>query len=364
VGERLFVFTRQEGDEVLRCLDAATGQERWQNKYAAEGAVGPAGRFAGPRTSPTVVAGKVFTLGVRGTLSCIDADSAAMLWRRDDFPGAWPTFFTSSSPIVVGGLCIAQLGGEDNGAVVAYDAATGDPRWRWTGEGPAYASPVLLTVDGSQVIVAETDKSIVGLNAADGALLWQTPYTVEGRGYNAATPIVEGQILIYSGSNRGTKAVKLEKQADTLAGTALWSNADNSVQFNSPVLKDGLVYGLSNSDVLFCIRAQSGETAWTAPLGAAREQPAQSPAPPSPGGGRRGRGGRNRGGYGSVVDAGSVMFALTPAANLIVFEPSDKGFNQLATYKVADSETYAYPVVSDTRIFVKDQDSVTLWSIE
>jgi hypothetical protein len=213
--------------------------------------------------------------------------------------------------------------------------------------------------------VAETDKSIVGLNPKDGALLWQIPYVVEGRGYNASTPIIDGQAVIYSGSDRGTKAAKIEKQGDALAATELWSNADNSVQFNSPVLKDGLLYGLSGSDVLFCLRAQDGQTLWTAPLGAAaaQPQPQQPPAQPGPGGGRR-RGGRSRGGYGSIVDAGPVLVALTPSANLVVFKPSDQGLEQLASYKVAESETYAYPVLSDKRLFIKDQDAVTLWTIE
>ena len=71
-----------------------------------------------------------------------------------------------------------------------------------------------------------------------------------------------------------------------------------------------------------------------------------------------------RTGYGSIVDAGSVLIALTPKAELIVFEPTDKEFKQIARYKVAAGDTYAYPVVSDKRIFIKDKDSVTLWIVE
>ena len=118
VGDKLYVFTREDPDEVIRCLDAATGKQIWQDKYEAAPATPPAGGpHAGPRSSPTVADGKVVTLGVRGTLSCNDAASGKNLWRRDDFH-AWPRFFTGSSPIVVDGLCIAQLGGTDNGALV------------------------------------------------------------------------------------------------------------------------------------------------------------------------------------------------------------------------------------------------------
>jgi outer membrane protein assembly factor BamB len=204
----------------------------------------------------------------------------------------------------------------------------------------------------------------VGLGVADGTLLWETPYAVSGRGYNAATPIVAGQTVIYTGSNRGAKAVKLAKQGDEFAAAELWSNDDNSVQFNTPVLKDDLLFGLSNRDVLFCINAESGETAWTAQLGARQRAADRPEGGARPGRRGRGGGGGNRQGYGSIVDAGSVVFALTPAAQLTVFEPSDTEFKQLASYQVSDSQTFAYPIVAGNRLFVKDENSVTLWTIE
>ena len=117
---------------------------------------GPASQHSGPRSSPTVADGKVVTLGVGGVLSCVDAAKGKLLWRKDDFSGAWPKFYTASSPIVTDGLCIAQLGSESNGGIVAYDLATGDQKWKWTGDGTAYASPVLLTVEGTKMVVTLT----------------------------------------------------------------------------------------------------------------------------------------------------------------------------------------------------------------
>lgn len=340
VGDRLYVFARQGDDEVNLCLDAGTGKELWQDKYAAIKVQGAdAGQHSGPRSSPTVAEGKVVTLGVGGVLTCLDAGSGKMLWRKEDFPGTWPRFHTAMSPIVVDGLCIAQLGKEGDGAVVAYELATGNQKWKWTAEGPGYASPVLLTIAGTKMICTLTEKSVVGIAASDGKLLWQIPFAAQGMNYNAATPIVDGQTVIYCGAGRGTRAVKIEKQGDSFATKELWSNPDNAVQFNTPVLKDAVLFGLSSRNDFFCINAQDGKTAWTAPSG-----------------GRRG--------FGSIVDAGSVLLALTPAGQLIVFEPSDKEYKQLASIKVADSETYAHPIVAGKNLFVKDQDSLTLWAIE
>ena len=151
--------------------------------------------------------------------------------------------------------------------------------------------------------------------------------------------------------------MKLEKAAKGLSGTQLWKNTDHSVQFNTPILKDGMLYGLTADNVFFCINTEDGKTAWTAPL-----DPQASAAPGQDEGGRRR--GRGRGGYGSIVDAGPVLLALTPAGQLVVFEPGPATYTEVARIKVGESPTYAYPVLSGNRIFIKDQNDVALYTLE
>ena len=366
VGEKLYVFARQDGNEIVRCLDANTGEELWQNAYQAEAVQGPASRYSGPRSSPTVAEGKVVTLGVQGTIYCLAADTGKLVWRNDDFRGSVPRFATSSSPIVSSGLCMVAVGSDRDGGIVAYDLATGASKWKWAGDGPAYGSPVLITVGSTEAIVTPTATKMVALAVADGQLLWEIPYE-QGR-YNAATPIVHGQAtVIYAGPNGGITAEKIEKQGADLAAQQLWSNEENSVQFNTPVLRDGQIIGISNVNSLFCINAADGKTTWTAPLvaGSSTQAPPTPPTTTQGRGGRRGgrRGGGGRGGYGSIVDAKSVLFALIPSGELTVFAPGDQ-YRQLAKYKVAEAGTYAHPVVSGNRIFIKDQDSLALWTVQ
>jgi outer membrane protein assembly factor BamB len=341
VGDKIYVFTRDGEEEVIRCLDAGKGTELWKDSYAAKPATVFGGDHKGPRSSPAVADGKVCTLGVGGVLSCLEAGSGKVVWRKDS--KAWPKFFAASSPLIVQGNCIAYLGGDSKGEFIAYDLASGDEKWKWPGDGAAYASPVLLTVDGTKQLVTLTEKSVVAVGAADGKLLWQVPFEIKGRmQYNSITPIVDGQTVIYAREGTGTLAVKIEKKDDGFAAKEVWQKKDAPGKFNTPVLKDGLLFGLSSpsrgSGNFFCMNAETGEVLWTDTT--------------------------KRGECGVVLDAGSVLLGLTSDSQLVAFEPSKKEYVELAKFKVADTPTWAYPIIAGNRVFVKDRDAVTLWTIE
>ena len=128
VGDKLYVFTRQGDSEVTTCLEVERGEEQWTNRYPAQAVTGAAARHPGPRSSPAVADGKVVTLGVGGVFSCLDAATGKVVWRKDPFPKVVPRFFTSTSPIIVDGMAIGHLGGQGNGAIIAYDLNTGDEK--------------------------------------------------------------------------------------------------------------------------------------------------------------------------------------------------------------------------------------------
>jgi outer membrane protein assembly factor BamB len=285
-----------------------------------------------------VADGKIVTLGVGGVVSCLDLNGK-LIWRKDPFPKIVPRFFTSMSPIIVDGMAIVHVGGQGNGGIIAFDLTTGDEKWRWAAEGPEYASPALMTVDGVKQIVTLAEKSIVGIATADGKLLWQLPFAPANRAYNAATPIIDGQTVIYMGAGRGIKAVKIEKKGDAFATAELWSNADVAPQFNTPVLRDGFLFGLSDKGNLFCVDSRTGKTAWV-------DQTA-----------------RDRGGFAAVVGAGSCLMALPSSSELTVFKLNDKQYEELAKIKVSDTPIYAHPVIAGNRIIIKDQETVAMLTI-
>ena len=340
VGDKLYTFTRQGDDEVIACLNAADGKEVWKDKYAAQAVSGAAARHPGPRSSPAVAEGKVVTLGVGGVVSCLDAAGGKVAWRNSDFTKAVPMFFTAVSPILVDGMAVVYLGGKDTGTLVAFDLAGGAVKWKWAGDGPAYGSPILMTAEGTKQLVVQTDRSLEGVAAADGKLLWQIATTVQGRVFNSATPIIEGQTVIFTGQGKGTRAVKIEKKGDGFAPKDLWSNEELGTGFDTPVLKDGLLYGYSDKGSLYCVNAETGKMCWTDATK------------------------RGQGNFAAILDAGTCLMLLPSNSELVVFKPGDKEFTELAKYKVAETPTYAHPVVSGKRIFVKDQDSLVLWTLE
>lgn len=338
VGDHLFAFGRQDADEVIQCLDAVSGKVLWESRYPAGHVVtGPPARHPGSRSSPTVADDRVFTLGVGGILSCLNASTGSVLWRKqatDDYPGIPYKSDTAMSPLVTDGRCIVHVGGKTNGAIFAFDVVNGEPKWKWNGDGPAFSSPVSMTVHGVKMVVTLTAKTLVGLSLEDGKLLWQVPFeAVQG---NNTTPIVDGDKVIYSGQGKGMFALKIESQGNGFSAIPLWTNSHLGARFTTPVLKDDLLFGYNGH--FFCANAQTGATLWEDET--------------------------NRGNSAALVDAGAVILASTVNSELTAFKPADKEYAELARYKVADTETWAHPVISGSRIYVRDRDSLALWRIE
>jgi outer membrane protein assembly factor BamB len=336
-GDKLYVFARQSGDEVAMCLDASRGKELWRDEYATPAPGGSSGSHPGPRGSPAVAEGRIVTLGVNGVLSCLHTANGKVAWRNHQIKDV-PEWFTGMSPMIVDGVAIAHLGGTGKGAVISFDLATGREKWKWSGDPPTYSSPVLMTVEGMKQVVVQGEANIQGLALADGKLLWQIALPAKGKSLSTATPIIDGQTLIYSWWNSGIRAVKIEKQGDGFAVKELWTNGRLGMGMATPVLNSGLLYGLSERRKFYCLSVRTGDEAWSHAAG--RDQ------------------------FGAIVDVGPVLLALLCNSELIVFRPSDSRYEELARIKVAKSPTYAHPVVAGKRIFVKDEDAVTLWMFE
>lgn len=340
VGDKLFVFARDGGDEVTMALDAGSGKTIWSEKYPAAAITNAAAPHPGPRSTPAVGAGKICTLGVHGVVTCRDADTGKLVWTKThNAKPNFPKFFTSSSPIIADGKCIVF---ED--ALTAYDLANGDTAWRWAGQPAPYGSPILMTVDGVQQIVTPFEGGIAGIRATDGALLWKVAAPVSGYASTYCTPVADGSTVIYSysgGKKAGTKTIayKIEKKGDAFAATEQWKQNYGAAGYYTPVLKDGLLFAATPGFNFFCADAKTGAQLWTDAT--------------------------KRGQCGCILDAGAVLLSLTSDKHLVAFKSTGKAFEEVANYTVADSETWSVPIIAGNRVFVKDKaGALTLWTID
>lgn len=337
-GKKIYLAVRQNADEVILCLDAATGKELWRSAYPAPAVTGPASSHPGQRSTPAISDGKIVTFGVSGILTCLDASTGKVLWKKENPENAVPQFFTGMSPLIADGLCIVHLGTKDRGQVVALDLATGLEKWKWEGDGPSYASPSLMTSGTDKNVVVQTEKNLLALSLSDGKLLWQVPTPVQQRFYNCTSPYINSDIIYYTGQGSGTKAIQVIRQGDKYVTKELWSNSEIGAKWNTPVLKEGYLYGFTDQRRIYCIDAASGKTAWY-------DSVVNSD-------------------FATIVDCGPVIIGLPSTGNLIVMKPDPKAYTEVAKYKVAETPVYAFPVISGNLIYIKESENLIMYRLE
>ena len=340
-GDRVYAFSRQGEDEVMRALDAATGKTIWETKYNASYKPNPAAtrtHGTGPKSTPSFADGRLYTLGMTGAVTAFEAASGKQLWQKPGGP-VEPLYHTAMSPLVDRGLVIVHVGGHNNGALTAFDARTGDVKWSWNDDGPAYGSPIAAELGGTRQIVTLTQDNLVGVSAATGALLWRRPYAVRAT-RNAVTPILHGQTIIVSGLGLPVTGFRVTNRGGRWAQEDVWTNNDATMDMSTGVLIGNSVYGFSarNSGQFFAIDANTGQTLWLS-------EPRQ-------------------GDNAAVVRAGDLWFALGTDAELVVARANPKQFEILKRYTVAQSSTWAQPVLSGQRVFVKDISTISLWTLD
>jgi outer membrane protein assembly factor BamB len=261
------------GNERIVCLDAKSGKVVWQYSYECPYTVSYP---AGPRTTPLVRDGRVWTLGAMGDLFCLDADTGKVNWSKNlakaynvDTPPVWGY---AASPLLDGNTLYCLAGG-DGAAIVALNKDTGEEIWKaLKTEEVGYSPPMIYKAAGVRQLIVWLSESLNALDPATGKLLWTVQYP-EGRApQRPAVNIIpvkrNGDYLFISTFYHGPMMVKLH--SDKPGASVVWKGKSNDPEkpdgmhllMAGPILKDGYVYGVSAMGELMCQTEEKGEKVW------------------------------------------------------------------------------------------------------
>ncbi|MEE8523543.1 MAG: PQQ-binding-like beta-propeller repeat protein [Thermoanaerobaculia bacterium] len=343
-GDTVYVLSREGDEEVARAVALADGQVRWRRGYPAPYKMSSAATAhgKGPKATPAVAGGRLHTLGISGILSTFDAATGELVWRRafgDRFKTTSPLYGTAASPVVDGGRLIAHVGGHHDGALIAFDAATGEEIWALAGDGPGYASPIVSELGGRHQVITQTDGHVVGVDAGDGTLLWKIPFTTPWD-QNVVTPVESGGLLIIAGLEQPTRAYRLVAEDGGVRPEEVWANPDVTMYMSTPTAIGDRLFGLSpkRSGQLFALEVATGKLLHTS----------------------AGRDGDNA----ALVAADDRLLVLNDRAELMVIDPGADSLAPQARYEVSTAATWAHPLVTDHGVVIKDATTVTLFAFE
>jgi outer membrane protein assembly factor BamB len=340
-GDTLILLHRVGDEEVVEALDAANGKPRWKFAYGTKYS-DPYRKGNGPRSTPLVAGGKVYTLGAEGMLHCLDLKDGTKVWEKSlakDYAMRESFFGVGTSPIVEGDLLLVNVGARGAG-ILAFDKATGKEMWKATDDEASYSSPVAATIDDARHVFFFTRAGLVDLDPKDGKVRFSKRWRSRiNESVNAAAPLVVGDQVFLSASY-GTGAVLLRVGKD---GTQeVWqSDLCISCHYNTPVQKDGYLYGIDGRQEqvarLRCVELKSGRVKWQ----------------------------KERFGCASLILADGQIIALTEHGDLVLIEPTPEGYREKARASVLkDGPCRAEIALADGRLYGRDGKRLVCWDVK
>ena len=331
---RLILFHREGNEEIVECLNATDGKTHWRNMYPTAYR-DDFGFDPGPRATPTIADGRVFTFGAEGRLVCEALADGKQLWSVDgkqDFSARKGFFGLACSPLVEGRAVIVNLGGRDGAGVVAFDKDTGKVLWKAVDDEPSYSSPVAATLGGERLVLACTRSHFVGLDPATGKVRFQAGFRPPVQAsVTGASPLVMGdRVFISAGYDLGARLFRF--QAGNLH--TVWEGDDQlSLQFTSAVHRDGFLYGLHGrhdfpgGTKLRCVELATGKVRWSQP-------------------GLKGA---------NVLLAGAQLLVLTEDGQLLRVAAEPERFRETARALILGADVRAHPALADGRFYARDK---------
>lgn len=320
-----FTIEQRRDREAVTAYDVTTGREVWAHSYPAAFDDDFHMGGEGPRATPTWHDGRVYALGASGDFSCFVAESGQILWQTNILAASKADnlmYGMCAAPLIVDGMVILLPGR----SVVACDALTGRQKWRSLADQAAYMSPMVVQLAGRRQLLVVMARRAVGLDLADGRLLWSYPWEVSYEN-NIAQPVLVGtnRLVLSAGYGKGAACLELEESTNGFSVTEIWRNKNLKNKFTSSVLHEGHIYGL-DEDILVCLDAATGERRWK----------------------------DGRYGYGQLLLADGHLVILGGDGELALVKASPERRIEVARFPALRGKTWNHPAIAGGRLFVRN----------
>ena len=334
----IFTIEQQDENEVVAAFSADTGAIKWKHEYPAKFEEYFGG--IGPRSTPTWSRDRLFTLGAKGHLNCLDANSGKLLWKKnivEENKSEVPYWGVSGSPFIYKNSVILVPGGQNDNAIVALDKDTGKVVWKKHNGNQVYSTPTLFNILNKEQLIVALEGIVMSINPTNGKLYWSHKWRISVNNNNISQPaqLNDHTILISAGYGKGAEAFRIVEDGNKMKTKTLWKSKLLKTKFSSAVYWDGFIYGL-NENRLVCINALDGTLKW--------------------------RG--NKYGYGQIVAASGHLIILGDSGDMTLVEMNPNTFLEKIQFKaLKGGRTWNYPAISGGFLFVRNSHEMACFDL-
>lgn len=336
-GSRLFTQEQRGKSEAVVCMDAKTGADVWAYEYPDRFWEPVAG--AGPRATPTLADGGLFAYGAEGMLVRLNPLTGALVWKQDIKMRTElkpPMWGFSSSPLVTHGMAIVHAGEVKNkGMVLAFDVATGEPKWSIPSGDHSYSSAELATFDGVTGILMLTNLGLQFLSPETGKEIWDYKWKFEN--YRCLQPLVlDHAVLVATGMGTGTRRVDVSHKDSMWGFHDDWTSTDMKCDFNDFVEHKGMLYGFDN-EIFGCIDLATGKRQW-----------------------KKGRYGK---GQVLLLPDADQLLVLSEQGDIVLLRATPKKWEELAQCKGIQGKTWNHPVLVGNHLYIRNAEEAACYEM-
>jgi outer membrane protein assembly factor BamB len=345
VGKHAITQEQRGPNELVVCYDLATGKVQWSHQDDVRWDPGGSGGLGGvgPRATPTVAGGRVYTVGATGILNCLEAPTGKLLWSHDTLTeeNAMQVMWgRACSPIIVGDWMVVSVGGSENNSLVAYDAASGERVWGAGNRQSSYATPVLATLAGVEQIVVVNQDYVTSHDAATGAVLWEHPWagnSDSNASNSQPVPVGDDRLLLTKGYSIPAQLVQVARDGASWTTEIVWEKSVLRTKMSNVLVHSGCVYAIDDID-LVCVELATGKRKWKS-----RRRPVV--------------------GNGQIMLVGDSIVVLSESGEVILVEANPKKYRELGSFQAIEGVTWNTAALSRDTLLVRNAEEAACFRL-